>query len=478
MTGWTQEAGTNPTAWTTFGNGVEHTGYAPETIGTEPLVERWFAPETGTLNQVAVADGQVFVTPLSYFGESWLKSYDAATGALNWSYDFEECFSVNPPTYDDGHVYVQRGNHGSDTQLWSFRAETGVPFWISSHSAQWERYLAPVVADGKVFINGGYYGGMYGFDQANGQELFFRPLAQYDEWTPTFYGDELYSFVAGVFANHDQSSGAMISDVDLGWSWSGWSMGRTSATAMGRAYVIGNPNLYAIDLSSGTVEWSIVGPFRGTPAVANGVVYAIEGSFLKAYNAYDGTYLGVYVGGSTLLQQPLITHDKVVLPGQTETRVYDLDTFTLQQTIPHGGPLSLAGGVLYIAETGGVHAFDIPGAAPIADLVGEMEPWKPTTFNGESVLSSRTEISNLGDANTAGYSLEFFLSNDPYLHDFDQKLRALELPSLVPGDKIETEVLISSEFSISGRYLLMVLDGDEATPESNESNVFVATRFP
>jgi hypothetical protein len=43
-----------------------------------------------------------------------------------WQYNFASCYSINPPTYDSGSVYVQRGDNGGDTHLWSFNALTGV----------------------------------------------------------------------------------------------------------------------------------------------------------------------------------------------------------------------------------------------------------------------------------------------------------------------------------------------------------------
>ena len=57
------------------------------------------------------------------------------------------------------------------------------------HSAQWERYYAPTIYDGSVYVNGGYYGGMYGFDAFGGAQQWFNSLPQYDEWTPAVEAD-------------------------------------------------------------------------------------------------------------------------------------------------------------------------------------------------------------------------------------------------------------------------------------------------
>lgn len=341
--------------WPTYGNGPSHSGYFPGYLSANIFSQKWVKTVTGTLNQVAVGGGKIFITPYQYFGTAFLTALDEETGDLCWRYDFASCYSINPPTYDGGRVYVQRGNHGTDTHLWCFDANTGSNAWRTAHAAQWERYMAPTIASGKIWIDGGYYGGMYGINQTTGTALFFlSSLEQYDGWTPMYCNGALYSWVAGHFRQHNPTNGAVLWDLNLGWSWKGWSMGRTIAAAGQFAACIGNSSeIYGIDLGNKQLAWRTSGAYSGTPAVANGVVYAFRGTAVAALSAASGALLGTFEANTSLSGALIVTDDVLITGSGSQTFVFDLQTFALRQTIPHGGWLSLANDVLYIAQSNG-----------------------------------------------------------------------------------------------------------------------------
>src|SRR5207245_1569869 len=108
---------------------------------------------TLAINPVAVGNGLVFITtpPFSgYSGDGFvLEALDVQTGKKIWQTNFNNGFSLNPPTYDNGKVYFQRCNHSSDTQLRCVDALSGTVLWTAPHAAQWEQSFAPtVVGDG------------------------------------------------------------------------------------------------------------------------------------------------------------------------------------------------------------------------------------------------------------------------------------------------------------------------------------------
>ena len=173
-------------SWETLGNGTGHTGYFEGATGDMALEHLWTVALGGEVNQVAVVAGWVFATTNESREINYLFALDAETGVQQWNHEFEEAYGVYAPTWYDEALYVQRGYHGDDTQLWCFDEADGSVLWSSPHTAQWETYYAPAAADGKVWVNGGSYGGMYGFDAVTGTELFFNRLAQYDEWTPAW----------------------------------------------------------------------------------------------------------------------------------------------------------------------------------------------------------------------------------------------------------------------------------------------------
>src|SRR4029079_15673100 len=138
---------------------------------------------------VAAGDGRVFCTPVTYFGGSPLYALDAARRAALVATTFGSVVSVDPPSYAYGNVYVQTCNNARDTFLHAFDGQTGERVFRTAHGAQWERYFAPTIHGGRVYVDGGTYGGMYAFDALTGGQLWFAGLQQYDQWTPAIGGD-------------------------------------------------------------------------------------------------------------------------------------------------------------------------------------------------------------------------------------------------------------------------------------------------
>ena len=249
-----QGADFNYTAnWPTFGNNPAHTGYQPLTLGSAVYQAGWSTVDsTNALNQAAVSGGVVFVTPNVSFGATYLSVLDASTGAELWRHTFVSSFSITPPTVNLGKVYVQKGQSstpGSDSQLWCFNAASGATNWTAPFAAQWEHYYSPTVFNDGVWVDGGYGGGLYGFNTSDGSQRFFNSsLAQYDQWTPAYYNGTIYTWVAGVFRAHNPNTGAILWSLTETGNWNGADMNTAPVIDQNRAVVIGNPNLYAIDL--------------------------------------------------------------------------------------------------------------------------------------------------------------------------------------------------------------------------------------
>lgn len=343
-----------PENWPTFGNGPSHTGYQPVTLGTGSYQAGWtktYSTATSGLFPVAISNGRIYVTPN---GDTYLSALEATGGTELWRQTFDYASSINPPTVNAGKVYVQRGNNSS-SRLWCLDAITGMMVWSAPFGAQWEGYFAPTVVTDSVWIDGGTFGGMYGFNTNSGTQRFFNSsLEQYDQWTPGYYLGTVYTWVAGVFRAHDRLTGTIRWSSTLS-TGPGGSMNTVSAIDANKAFVVGNPNLYAIDLSTHATAWTVNGTFKGSPAVANGIVYALSGSDVKAYNVGTGALVGTYAtGSSTIARQPIVTNDSLIVSSSTNTYIFTLGTFTPRQTLSSGGAASLANGVLYLAGSDGV----------------------------------------------------------------------------------------------------------------------------
>lgn len=345
--------GTGPLTgdWPTFGNGPSHTAYFSGMLGTNRFSSWWTATFSESLYQVTVGGGRVYVIPSPYHQGTVLTALDEFSGQLVWRHSISNCYSVNPPTYDSGSVYVQLGE-ARGSQLWSFNASSASVNWQAPFSAQWDHCMAPTVADGKIWVEGGTYGGLYEFSQNDGSQLFFEALEQCDGWTPTYSEGRLFTWVDRTFREHDLLTGSTVWSTTLGGEGSTYSMDRTIAVAQGAAYFVGNPNLYAMDLSKRRLSWAAYGAFSGTPAVANGVVYAISNNTVLSYAA-DGTRLGPFVADSRLMNQPIITDDALIVGSDSKTYVFGLFDHVLLQTLNVGGKLSLANDTLYVATGSG-----------------------------------------------------------------------------------------------------------------------------
>lgn len=359
-------------SWPTFGANAEHTGFLPVRMGSAPFIQRWQTNLAKHSHQLAVADGKVFASLQTFYDSSSLVALDATTGGELWRSNFTQPFYMNPPTWFGGNIFLQY-SRSSDSRLYCFNATTGETRWNSPFSAQSDQYLAPAVESSGAFINGGTYGGLYGFNQNTGSQLFFQSLDQYDQWTPTLHNGGLYSFVKGVFRSHHKSTGATLWSLDFGWKYTNSSMNRTTVCANNRAYLVndsvtipsGEQDLIGIDLITHSMAWKVRGKFTGTPAFAHDAAYALSnGNSVKTYDGTTGLYLGVYTLPGTdtgLLSQPIVTNDVVIASSATKTYIFDLASHALRQTINYGGNISLAGDSLYIASSDCiVRAFVVP----------------------------------------------------------------------------------------------------------------------
>ena len=357
-----QAADSDPSvgSWQTFGNGPSHTGYYPATLGPNNFVASWSDEFTVPINQVVVAGGRVYYTTNGYFTDGMhAGALDATTGALLWQYPLPTGYSVNPPTYANGKLYFQRGAGIYDLPLlFCLDAPTGDLLWAAAFGAQWERYFAPTIYGDGIWVDGGSGGGMYGFNAADGTQRFFANEQQYDEWTPSYYNGTIYSWVNGDFKAFNPSTGALLWSLNFGPESTVYSVNSTIAILDGRAFVTGISGLRAIDLSARAQAWFVPGGFVGTPAVDHSTVYALSGNSVNAYDVATGRALGNYNTVATLISQPIVTNDRIIVASSTTAYIFDRLSRTLLQTIPQGGYLSYADGRLYISS---VFSYGTPG---------------------------------------------------------------------------------------------------------------------
>ena len=346
--------------WTTYQGNASHTGYNPVAMDTRVFQELWTKTvSTAALNPVTAGQGQVFVTTNAYFGIQQAKSLDARTGAELWSRDFGSIHSVNPPAYANGTVYLQTGGH-EDSFLYALDAASGSVQFRTAYLNQWSRYFAPVVVGSAVYVAGGYYGGMYGFNTTDLSQRWFATLNQYDQFTPAVKDTFVYAYTGSYqpkLTVASANTGAIAYEIaDPGFVWDGWSM-NTAPTLGGASNVLATNGgrLISFNLQSRSIGYALAGNFRGQATVANGVVYVANNGQVEARKESDGSLQWSWMPPEGQPVGPMIaTRNLLVVSTAANTYAVDLAAHAQVWAYPAGGHLALsAQGILLIAQSSG-----------------------------------------------------------------------------------------------------------------------------
>jgi outer membrane protein assembly factor BamB len=366
--------------WGTYQGNAAHTGYVPGSFNPSTLSLAWQTSlGTSSLNPVTEGDGRVFVSQPTYFGNGGLHVLNASTGQEQWSTTFGRVFSVNPPAYANGMVYIQcgKGTQSPPPYLYAFNASDGTPVFRSQYSAQWERYLAPTPYAGNVYVDGGYYGGMYSFNGTTGQQNWFAHVPQYDGWTPaidetyayTYVGSGSTSPVKGVFMMVNLSTGTTAASVvDPVYNWTGYTM--NSAVVLGTqhdAFTINGGRFVCWDTTLDAthtphIAWSQTDNYTGQPTLANGVIYTLNGGTLSALDENTGNMLWEWwpAGGGVLRGTMVATDSILFVQSEDTTYAIDLASHKSVWSYPVSGPLALSEDKVFVSgDDGTLSAFTI-----------------------------------------------------------------------------------------------------------------------
>ncbi|HEY2775054.1 MAG TPA: PQQ-binding-like beta-propeller repeat protein [Candidatus Binatia bacterium] len=410
--------------WPMFQQNASHNGFMPVPLDPSRFHSLWDADLGGaSLNPVTGADGLVFVTQRGYFGVQSLFTLNARNGSVRWSVDYEGVFSVNPPSYGFGNVYIQTCNNAGDTYLRSYRARDGRFRFRTLHGAQWERYSAPTIFDGAVYVDGGEYGGMYSFDAVSGSEGWYVGLPQYDGWTPAVDAGHTYAYLGeyapGLYVFDRISGTPAYTIVDPNFRWDGWTMGPAPVLdGQGGAFTIHDGRLTKWDLKGQAIAWQLFSTFSGEPAVHGGVVYAIDAGTFAAYDRKTGErQWAVEIPNDNLGGNIVVTQTHAFVSGAKAVYCIDLDAKSSIWSWPSPGALAIAEGTLYIAGVDGVvHAIGLGVqdiSVPVSFAEGRSRLGIPVTRSltirnfGDHPLqiTSVTSSSTLFEVPTKGFTI-------------------------------------------------------------------------
>jgi outer membrane protein assembly factor BamB len=367
--------------WQGHQGNAAHTGYVPVTLDPARFAPAWewrrgTTGVLGAINAVVTEKGRVFVTDDDYFSPvTSLYALDEADGMLAWRHDFIDAPALNPPGVANGIVYAATTGH-SATFLWAFRTSDGAPVFKSAFDGQWPHVLAPTVQGGRVFTNGGYFGGgVYAFDAASGARQWAEFSGDEDMSTPAVDATHAFHYDGSALVAYAVATGQKVATIpdagalDFFYSYHGapilgsadhimaFSGGAFSGRASSSTEQYNSRALVNFSLAGRSVRWRTADTYLTQPAVANGVVYAARNIPSKSLDAIDestGRVLWSWSGTEQdreFHRNVLVTRNLVFV--STDVAVHAIDLASRQRvwTYPAPGMLALsAAGMLYIVE--------------------------------------------------------------------------------------------------------------------------------
>lgn len=400
--------------WCTYQAGPGHDGFVPVSLNTSQLTFQWSRSlATRALNPVAAANAEVFVSVNGILDADMnLYALDAATGNTKWykNYDYL-VHSVNPPAYANGRVYIQTNRHYTDSWVWAYDANSGNQIFKSQYAAQYEDHYAPTIYDGTVYVNGGYFGGMYAYDGVSGQCKWFYEVNQYDQWTPTVDANYVYAYTGDyspALTVVDRHTGQLVYEIeDPDFDWGGWSMYQSVALGtQNDAFSINGDRLICWDLANRNIKWQSTRSFgyAGQVTVAQGVVYAVDGGGLTALNEATGSFMWSWTPPTGALVDPVIvTRTHALASTASTTYAISLTSHTSGWSYPLGGKLALSNRALYIAgDNGTLVSIGIPKTAIIPSTPSYLSATITSPANAASCNYAGNTISVSGGANELG----------------------------------------------------------------------------
>jgi outer membrane protein assembly factor BamB len=362
----------NGAEWTSFQGNASHTGYVGIVVDPEKISGAWSwnadkDASFGWLQGVATSPGRGFVTYTDYNTGHSLVAFDPKDGSMIWRQSFPDANSLNASATSGDRVYVTTTGQ-QETFLWSFDASDGTPKSQSTFQIQWGVVLAPTIAHGIAYVNGGYYDkGVYAFDADDGLPLWSAFSGENDESTPAVADGRVHYYDGYRLKIYDAFDGAELSSIDdpLAPEWHGYSyraapmLGSPDhVLAFSGSNIYGDRRLVDFSPAGQTSRWQTTRSYGTHPAINAGTIYAASNS-PKSFDAIDettGQVLRSWVPGTSdtsFFGNVVLTKNLAFVSTDVATYAIDLATHLPVWSVPVSGMLSVSGsGMLYIVEHG------------------------------------------------------------------------------------------------------------------------------
>ncbi|MDQ8209500.1 S8 family serine peptidase [Coraliomargarita sp. SDUM461003] len=371
--------------WEMEGTDASRDGFIPVLMGEGLLAEKWAIDLGGVPHRVVGQLNCIFITP-EYNDRTVFRNealaIDRQTGGICWSASLTNSLSAeafNAPVLSGGVLLASTRSSGRMVLLDS---EDGSQIWEVEGAYRGEIVRWPLIDGDRIWA--GHWStdaGLSAFDLNAGEGVLDLGLTSsyvYDrDVMPLVSADGVLTSVSGTLIKNDVNSGEVIWRADLGAVSTGYDSPISSSGGIAFSVVLSEGGIYdlvAIDLQQGAILWRIAGDFlEAVPSIADGLVFCMmEGAKVNAYDVETGVLVRSYETNYhiDILDQPIISLDRLFLRGRNQIYVFDLFSGELLQEIPHKGEISLLDDMLLIAGSDGVlRAFrvqDAVNAAPTA----------------------------------------------------------------------------------------------------------------
>ncbi|HYC42784.1 MAG TPA: PQQ-binding-like beta-propeller repeat protein [Noviherbaspirillum sp.] len=374
-------------AWTAFRGGASHTGYVAATINPASIRQVWqwdavlpdkpdYAVNRPTIRPIVFANSSFFVTTgIFAYDRQQVFAVDVATGRQKWSRDLGHQTYVSPPAVDSGRLVFTADSgtvsgmgfahnvHFLDTRDGTELARTP---YVSQGA-----FAAPTIFAGNVYNGCDAYGGLCAWNLTSGNGLWGHDwMAQTDFWTPAADADQLYAYAPPTCA---PEFGCLPSGLYIYDRLSGQPTGHIAERisvplnalrgdffvspiigSYGNVLVYGSLGVSDMTSAIASFEpaqsrlvWKIAGNYQGQPAVAHGVVYALNQNPMRIEAIDERT--GQLVWTSTVTQADeqayvgniIATRNALVFSTNKRVYIVDINNGSVQWVMQSPGEVAI-----------------------------------------------------------------------------------------------------------------------------------------
>lgn len=231
-------------------------------------------------------------------------AYDVAKRERRWRHEVDGVVNGGP-AYADGRLYVA----SSEGNAYAIDASTGerVWRWVAPGMEMWR--AQPAVDEGLVVYGAGK--NVYALEAEDGEQRWRIDLDAEANVAPTISDGTVYvADTAGTLRAVTLDTGS------IKWTFATGKAAATSATVAGETVVYATDAVYALDSTTGDVEWTVEASpnDHSFPATDGETLYVCSDASLLALDLSDGTERWRFETDLPIAVGPIVAGNTVYLP--------------------------------------------------------------------------------------------------------------------------------------------------------------------